>query len=209
LKVSISSKKTKTKTRMKSCSTSFIRAWNVVGALVKPNSITKNSKCPWWVRLLDVPNIHSHLVIPATQIQFSEEACGAQFIKDLLDHRNWKHVAYCLGVQCAIVHTEALCPVLFLDKQYWRRESRQTRPDDSLLQHLDTLSLQFILHQLWVSIRPHYNWRCPRQEVNPVVMAAWQKQSCRNAEDVDVVVQEYLHEARGQRGMDSRHVAAS
>jgi hypothetical protein len=29
---------------MKSCSTSFMRAWNVVGELVKPNGITRNSK---------------------------------------------------------------------------------------------------------------------------------------------------------------------
>jgi hypothetical protein len=44
LNISISSKKTSMKRRRKGFNTSFIKAWNVAGALVKLNGITKNSK---------------------------------------------------------------------------------------------------------------------------------------------------------------------
>jgi hypothetical protein len=46
----MSLKNTSIKARRKSCKMSFMSAWNVAGALVRPNDITKNSKWPWRVR---------------------------------------------------------------------------------------------------------------------------------------------------------------
>jgi hypothetical protein len=44
--MSMSLKKTNTNHRRNGQRTSFIRAWNVAGALVKPKGMTKNSKRP-------------------------------------------------------------------------------------------------------------------------------------------------------------------
>jgi len=49
LQTKISSKNTNTNFLKKGLKMWFMRPWNVVGALVKPKGMTKNSKCPEWV----------------------------------------------------------------------------------------------------------------------------------------------------------------
>lgn len=59
--------------------TSFIKAWKVLGALVRPKGMTKNLKWLWWERhnqelevvvvgakccLLHVSRVHSDLMVP-------------------------------------------------------------------------------------------------------------------------------------------------
>jgi hypothetical protein len=83
LKIRISSKNTSTNLRMTGLRMSFIRDWNVDGALVRPKGITRNSivslVCPER-RLVDVVRVHTHLMIAAMKVQPGEVAGVSQFV---------------------------------------------------------------------------------------------------------------------------------
>jgi hypothetical protein len=49
-------------------------------------------------RLLNVSGVHPNLVIPTAQIQLGEEARTSQFVKELINHGNWEHIAHRLGI---------------------------------------------------------------------------------------------------------------
>jgi hypothetical protein len=57
-------------------------------------------------RLLNVVSGHAHLVVAAPKVQLSEEFGAAKFIEQLIDDRDWEHVADGLRVQLTVIHVE-------------------------------------------------------------------------------------------------------
>jgi len=72
--------------------------------------------------LLNVINMHPHLVITGTQIKFGEKAGAFQLIQQLLDDRNWKFIFHCLLIQGTVIYTKAPCVVMLLNQQDRGRE---------------------------------------------------------------------------------------
>lgn len=59
---------------MKGLSTLF-KDWNVDGALVRPNGITKNSMALMCHEafIVDIVQVHAHLVVAAVEVKLGEE----------------------------------------------------------------------------------------------------------------------------------------
>lgn len=64
-------------------------------------------------RLLNVRTVPPNLVAAAVEIQLGEDASALQFIKKLIDNRNWEPVFHRLGVEGVVVDTKAPCAILF------------------------------------------------------------------------------------------------
>ena len=84
----------------------FVINWNMYGALVRPNAITRNSKWPWWV-----PNailVSSSSCIAVAQIDFGEEACALEVVQQFIHHRDRELVLNSVQVEGASVEDPAL-----------------------------------------------------------------------------------------------------
>jgi hypothetical protein len=81
---------TNTNLRRYGQSTSFIKAWNVVGALERSKHHQElvvavvRAKC----RLVDVVGLHPHLVVPQAQVELGEEASLVKLVRQLVQHQN-------------------------------------------------------------------------------------------------------------------------
>jgi hypothetical protein len=92
---------------MKSSTTSFISAWNVADALVRPKDITKNSEVAIMSSdhcLLYDGFVHPNLV-PAVQIKLGEEPSIVEFTEEFVHYGNQEHVAHDFGVQGTLINT--------------------------------------------------------------------------------------------------------
>jgi hypothetical protein len=70
--------------------------------------------------LLDVGQVHEHLVVPAAEVKLGEEAGATEFIKQYIHHVNQEHVTDRLGVERMIIDAEPPGFIWFLDERATR-----------------------------------------------------------------------------------------
>jgi hypothetical protein len=56
--------------------------------------------------LLHIGQLHENLMVPDVEVELGEEAGTTQFIKQFINHRDWKHVMDSLGVEHAVIHAK-------------------------------------------------------------------------------------------------------
>jgi hypothetical protein len=71
-------------------------------------------------RLQDVRGVHSHLVIPGTEVELGEETRAVELIQELVHHRNRKLVLGGDRVESAVVDAESPGPIRLADQQHRR-----------------------------------------------------------------------------------------
>jgi hypothetical protein len=135
--------------------------------------------------LVDLLQLHTDLMVAGSEIELGEESGAMEFIQELIDDRDGESVLDGDGVQRAVVDAEPPRVVRLLDEEDRGQERRAAAPNNPLVQHGRTLTLQFILVQSGVSVRSNgHRWR-PRHQGDAVVTAARLGQVVRLVEDVD------------------------
>src|SRR6185312_10232189 len=105
----MSSKNTSTKRRRKGLRTSFIIAWKVDGAFVRPNAMTKNSKWPWWVRKAVFSTSAGCMrtwKYPLRKSILLKNLAPLDLVEELVTDRDGKLVFYRAFVETAVVDTK-------------------------------------------------------------------------------------------------------
>jgi hypothetical protein len=109
--------------------------------------------------LVDVLQLHTDLMVAGSEIEL-EESDAMEFIQELVDDRDGEGVLDGDGVQRAVVNAEPPRVVRLLDEEDQGRERRAAAPNNPLVQHGRTLTLQFVLVQSGVSVRSNgHRWR--------------------------------------------------
>jgi hypothetical protein len=65
--------------------------------------------------LRHIIRVHTHLMVPAAEIDLGEEARPLELIQEFIDHRNWKLVLHRLVIQLPEVDTKTLSLIVLLD----------------------------------------------------------------------------------------------
>jgi hypothetical protein len=120
-------------------------------------------------RLVDVLPLHTDLMVAGSEVELGEEPGAMEFIQELIDNRDGESVLDGDGVQRAVVDAEPPRAVRLLDEKDRGRERRAAAPNNPLVQHGCTLTLQFVLVQSGVSIRSNGHRWFPRHQGDVVI----------------------------------------
>lgn len=82
-------------------------------------------------RLGNVGWVHQDLVIPRAQVQFGEDHCPMEFVKQFINDRNWKFVFDCIVVKSSIVNTKSSTTIRLADQKDWGRKWALTWANDA------------------------------------------------------------------------------
>jgi hypothetical protein len=104
---------------MKGLKTSFIKHINMLGALVKPNDISNHSyKSNFILNVVFpfIPNFHSNMLLPSTQIDLGENNNNTKLIKHIIKVRNMIAIVNCDIVNRSTIDTHAPRTILLWNK---------------------------------------------------------------------------------------------
>lgn len=81
----------------------------MVGALVSPNGMTKNSVALMSSEsgFLDAWRVHEHLMVAAAQVKLGKESSTLELVEELVNQRDRKFIFHRLIVDCVIIHAES------------------------------------------------------------------------------------------------------
>ena len=141
-------------------------------------------------RLVDVANVHAHLVITVAEVELGKEHCTLEFAQQLVDDGDREHVADGLRVEHAVVDADVLGSIFLADEEDGRRERECIQANDALLEHVRTLSLDRVLEKLGVAVWPHGHQRCSGEQGNLVVQPALTRELHEILKDVGKLSEE-------------------
>jgi hypothetical protein len=94
LNTRMSSNKTRTNFRIKCRKTSLMESRGSIGQPKGHHQELEVATVCVECRLVDAVRVHVHLVIAAAEVKLGEEPRTAEFIHQLIDHRNWEFVLH-------------------------------------------------------------------------------------------------------------------
>lgn len=113
--------------------------------------------------LLDVLRVDAHLMKPYTKVQLREDLCTGKLIEELLHGRYGEPVLNNYCVQCAVIDTEPLAAIAFLDEKDRDGVRARAGSDDPLCDYLPNelfnLRLLEIRVTVWFNINGDHTWR--------------------------------------------------